>query len=177
VVRAVDGTTEPKTAPKRLQCMDLVNKGERIRQRIHAMVSIGPWLLHHIDYSFTRERCEISKTPILWIYVMEKQTEPRITHRIGSECGPRLESVSEELWGSVLRPYRTSRQHVLALQKLLSFEASCQGTPKGYEPGWALQQLERLSAGINQSERQRMGRELSHASQLWGRWARLRRGG
>lgn len=147
----------------------MITKSLRIQQTINAMVTMGPWRLNRVEYMAQWEHCTISDTRILWVYVMEKLTEPRALRRVGSECGPKLEGLSDALWEEGTAGVDVSRAHVLKLRRLQQLEATVPGFAGklclhwDYRPGWAAAQLARLEAGITPHERLVMGRDISRA--------------
>ena len=120
--------------------------------------------MDHIERLHGRfERCRRCNTKIKWVWVMEKQTEPKQLWRIGNECGPQLEDMSQELWDTVAKPFERSIDHVYKLDRLAMYECDYPGyRPADYELGWAAEQVARLAAGITPNERRVMG---SHVSQ------------
>jgi hypothetical protein len=67
---------------------------------ISAMVQMGPWICTGIDVNVARdEKCERCGRWIRYVWKMELQLPaPKRHWRIGSECGPLLEHLSDELW-------------------------------------------------------------------------------
>ena len=148
-------------------------KALRIQQTIHAMVIMGPWRLNRLEYVAEWEHCAISNTKILWVYVMEKLTEPREMWRVGSECGPNLEGISDAIWAQGTAGLERSRDHVLKLRHLQQLEATVPNFSGklhlhwDYHPGWAAGQLTRLETGISPRERAMMGRDISRAKKAF----------
>lgn len=131
---------------------------------IRAMAEMGPWLLDRIERLDDRyERCQRCAKRIKWIWVMEKQTEPKETWRIGCECGPQLEDMSQQLWDTVAKPFKNSVNHVRKLDRLAECERDYpQLRPAGYELGWAERQVARIAAGaLTTRERRAMGMQVS----------------
>lgn len=137
---------------------------------IRAMAEMGPWILTLIEVLDGRhEQCQRCDTWIKWVWIMEKQTEPKETRRIGSECGPNLEDMSEELWQRTARPFKTCVRHVSTLEKLARWERELpMCCPAGYQLGWARQQQRVLAAGgLDDRQRRVIGRNVSQADQAW----------
>jgi hypothetical protein len=134
---------------------------------IRAMAQMGPWTLTHVEVLDGRvERCQRCNERIRYVWVMEKQTEPKETWRIGSDCGPALEQVSEELWRQETKPFEISRRHVVALERLAGYERDYpELRPPRYELGWAASQLRALGDGvITPHQRRVMGSQISQAT-------------
>lgn len=137
------------------------------------MAEMGPWILTHIDVRdrVGDEHCQRCREPLRYVWVMEKQTEPKETCRIGSKCGPTLEMVSKELWDTTTAPFHRSLDHLLTLEKLSVCErdyADCR--PKDYELGWAEQQRTRIAAGgLTRHEQRVLGHHISQAEKKWKR--------
>ena len=136
---------------------------------IRAMAEMGPWILDHIDVLDGRnERCQRCSTKIKYVWVMEKHTEPKETWRIGSECGPTLEAVSQELWDSTIKPFKLSLRHLTTLERLLKWERHLPDlAPAGYRLGWAVAQQAVLAGGLTPHQRRVMGSHVSHALTAW----------
>jgi hypothetical protein len=70
---------------------------------VKAMVAMGPWTLSHVDDLGARvgscQRCS-TKIRYVWVMLLEQNGLPAEEWRIGSECGPRLEGMSQSLWDS-----------------------------------------------------------------------------
>lgn len=148
-------------------------KALRIQQTIYAMVTMGPWRLNRIEYMAEWEHCTISDTRILWVYVMEKLTEPGEMRRVGSECGPKLEGLSDAIWTEGTADLDLSRDHVRKLRRLQQLESTVPDFSGklhlhwDYCPGWAAGQLARLETGITPRERRVMGRDISRAEKAF----------
>lgn len=71
---------------------------------IRMMVRLGPWMFLGVDdKSFDQtkwENCEIEDCGehIRYVHVLKRNDDPR-EWRIGSTCGPKLEDISEAMWG------------------------------------------------------------------------------
>jgi hypothetical protein len=131
---------------------------------IRAMAQMGPWLLNlieHLDEGY--EHCQRCETKIKWIWVMEKQTEPKERWRIGCECGPQLEDMCQELWDTVAKPFKNCIPHVRKLDRLLLCERDYpELCPSGYQLGWAEQQVARYAAGgLTARDRKLLGMQVS----------------
>lgn len=139
---------------------------------IRAMAEMGPWTLTGIDVLDRRdEQCQRCGTWIRYVWVMQKETIPKEVWRIGSECGPDLEEMVEDLWNQTTRPFKTSVRHVSTLEKLARWErdyaAYC---PRDYQLGWAEQQRRRIAAGgLTDHERRVIGSHVSQANTAWQR--------
>jgi hypothetical protein len=134
---------------------------------IRAMAQMGPWILTQVDVLDGRvERCQRCDERIRYVWVMEKQTEPKETWRIGSDCGPALEQVSQELWDQETKPFETSRRHFVALERLAGYERDYPGLrPPRYVLGWAAEQMRLLGDGIiTPHQRRVMGSRISQAT-------------
>lgn len=131
---------------------------------IRAMAEMGLWTLTHIDVLDSRnEGCQRCKTRIRYVWVMEKQTEPKETWRIGSECGPNLEQMSQQLWDTSSAPFKTSVRHLATLERLVKWERNFPEC-RPYDLGWAEQQLAKIAAGGLTKHQQRvLGHHISQA--------------
>lgn len=136
---------------------------------IRTMAEMGPWMLDRIDVLTGRhERCQRCSTKIKYVWVMEKQTDPKDTWRIGSECGPTLEAVSQELWDSTTKPFKLSLRHLTTLERLAKWEHHLADmAPAGYQLGWAAAQRTALAAGLLPHQRRVMGSHVSQALTAW----------
>ncbi len=117
---------------------------------IRAMAAMGPWILTHIDVLRRRgdEQCQRCGENLRYVWVMEKQTEPKEVWRIGSTCGPTLELVSEEMWNKLIKPFTTSIDLLLDLEHLAKWELEYPALlPRSYELGWAEKQRAIIAAG------------------------------
>ncbi len=131
---------------------------------IRAMAEMGPWLLDRIERLDRRsEKCQRCSTQIKWVWVMEKQTEPKEHWRIGCECGPQLEDMVQELWNTVAKPFKNSLNHVRKLDRLIRCETEFpQLRPEHYELGWAERQIAKIAAGgLTPRDRRVMGMQVS----------------
>lgn len=137
---------------------------------IRAMAEMGPWILTVIEVlDKRREQCARCGTTIRKVWVMEKQTEPKETWRIGSECGPNLEAMSEDLWQRTARPFKTSVAHIVTLEKLSRWELDPRSRwPEGYKRGWARELQQQISAGVLSARQRRViGSAVSQAEKAW----------
>lgn len=131
---------------------------------IRAMAEMGPWLLDRIErLDEGYEHCKRCDTKIKWIWVMEKQTEPKELWRIGCECGPQLEDMSQHLWDTVAKPFKTSIPHMRKLDRLLLCERDYpQLRPDSYQLGWAGHQVARYATGgLTTRDRKVLGMQVS----------------
>lgn len=94
---------------------------------------------------------------------MEKQIEPKEVWRIGSECGPKLELVSLEMWEKTAKPLNTSIDHLRTLERLAQWERKFSAFhPPHYQLGWADQQRAIIAAGeLTPHERRVLGSHIS----------------
>jgi hypothetical protein len=146
-------------------------KGARILLTIRAMTKMGPWMLTHIDHLDSRsEQCQICDTPIRNVWVMEKQTEPKEVWRIGSDCGPKLEQMSEELWSLCIRPFERCLEHLRTLQRIEDCERDYPHLrPAGISPGWVDSRRTKIARGPTKREQLVIGSEISRAEQRYRR--------
>lgn len=136
---------------------------------IRAMAEMGPWILTVIEVlDGRREQCARCGTRIKNVWVMEKQTEPKERWRIGSECGPNLEAMSEDLWQRTTRPLKTSLDHVVTLDKLARWELDPRvPCPAGYMWGWARELQQQLAGNLSAGQRRAIGSAVSQANKAW----------
>jgi hypothetical protein len=141
---------------------------------IRAMAEMGPWIFDHIHIlDGLDERCQRCSTPIKNVWVMEMQTEPKVTQRIGSCCGPKLEELSAELWKTTTAPFALSLRHMQTLARILECEAQFpQLAPREYPVGWAAEQQRLLAKVLTKHERRVMGSRVSRARAAWQRAGR-----
>jgi hypothetical protein len=134
------------------------------------MAEMGPWILTRIDVLDRRsENCQRCGTSIRYVWVMEKQTEPKEVWRIGSECGPTLEQVSQLLWETTTKPFKGSVRHMATLERLAEWERDypdCR--PPHYELGWAESQRATIAAGgLTPHQRRVLGSHISRAEKSY----------
>jgi hypothetical protein len=136
---------------------------------IRAMAEMGPWLLDRIDVLEGRlERCRRCKTKIKNVWVMEKQTEPRETWRIGSECGPKLEALSQTMWDSVAAPFELSLRHLTTLERIVRWERDFPSrAPREFPLGWAAAQQRQMTSILTPHQRRVMGSRAGRALTAW----------
>ena len=148
----------------------------RVVLTIRAMAEMGPWVLQQIDVLDGRvEQCQRCSTWIKNVWVMEKQTEPKETRRIGSECGPKLEAMSEELWEIGAQPFKRSLRHLSTLERLVDLEQRLPHmAPESYVLGWAAEQRLALARGLTPHQRLVMGSQVNRAWEAWSASIRRR---
>ena len=138
---------------------------------IRAMAEMGLWILDRIEVLDGRnEHCQRCDTKIKNVWVMEKQLEPVEVWRIGSECGPKLEELSRELWEANAAPFRRSLRHLVTLERIVQWEREHpQITPSSYRRGWAAEQQRATERVLTRQQRMVMGSQVSRALEAWKR--------
>ena len=133
---------------------------------IYAMAQMGVWLLNRIEVLDHRsENCRRCSTSIRYVWVMALQTDPGDEWRIGSDCGPRLEHMSQELWDKVAEPFQKSLNIMTKLEKLAKWEREFPDClPPNYVLGWAERERQAIAAEqLTKHQRMVRGHHVSQA--------------